>query len=80
MAVIRLGIKASETKKLQRWRHSPEFLWREAGEWPQQFPAVLEDLLDSDEGVKKKRVRCSDCAEQFLEQYVPALFIMEPIA
>ena len=43
---------ASETEKLQRWRHSPEFLWREAGEWPQQSLVVLEE----DEGVKKKRV------------------------
>ena len=50
------GIKASETEKLERWRHGPEFLWREAGEWPHQSPAVLEDLLDSDEGVKKTKV------------------------
>ena len=34
------GIKASETERLEVWKHGPDFLWKDSREWPQQ-PADL---------------------------------------
>ena len=50
------GIKASETRKLKRWKRGPEFLWKNDEEWSPQPAEVSEDLLDSDEGVKKEKI------------------------
>ena len=50
------GIKASETKKLERWKSGPEFLWKDNEEWPPQPAEVSEDLLESDEGVKREKI------------------------
>ena len=49
------GIKASETRKLERWKCGPEFLWKDNKEWPPQPAEALEDLLESEEGVKKEK-------------------------
>ncbi|XP_074632496.1 uncharacterized protein LOC141890859 [Acropora palmata] len=50
------GIKASETKKLEKWKNGADFLWKDTKEWPPQPAEVSEDLLDSDEGVKREKV------------------------
>ena len=51
-----LGIKASETKKLQKWKNGADFLWKDTKEWPPQSAEVSEELLDSDKGVKREKV------------------------
>ena len=48
-------IKASETKKLEKWKNDADFLWKDTKEWPPQPAEVSEELLDSDEGVKKRK-------------------------
>ena len=48
------GIKPSEAEKHGRWCQGPEFSWKDVAEWPTQPPEVLDDLLDSDDDVKKK--------------------------
>ena len=50
------GIKASETKKLEKWKNGADFLWRDTKEWPPQPAEVSEELLDDDEGVKREKV------------------------
>ena len=50
------GIKASETKKLEKWRNGAEFLWKNNDEWPPQPTKASEALLDSDEGVKREKI------------------------
>ncbi|XP_015755924.1 PREDICTED: uncharacterized protein LOC107335413 [Acropora digitifera] len=50
------GIKASETKKLEKWKNGADFLWKDTKEWPPQPAEVSEELLDSDEGVKREKV------------------------
>ena len=50
------GIKASETKKLERWKSGPEFLWKDNEQWPPQPAEVAEDLLESDEGVNREKI------------------------
>ena len=50
------GIKASETKKLEKWKNGADFLWKDINEWPPQPAEVSEELLDSDEGVKREKV------------------------
>jgi len=50
------GIMPSETRKLERWQRGPEFLWQNVEEWPKRPPDVSEDLLESDEGVKREKV------------------------
>ena len=50
------GIKASETRKLEKWKNGAGFLWKDTKEWPTQPPKVSEELLDSDKGVKREKV------------------------
>ena len=50
------GIMPSETRKLERWQRGPQFLWQNVKEWSKQPPDVSEDLLESDEGVKREKV------------------------
>ena len=58
------GIKASETKKLEVWKHGPDFLWKDSKEWPQQPADLHQELSDQDEGVKKERITVNACAEK----------------
>ena len=53
------GTKASETKKLEKWRNGAEFLWKNEDEWPPQATEASEAseaLLDSDEGVEREKI------------------------
>jgi hypothetical protein len=50
------GIKASETRKLERWKTGPEFLWQMETEWPQQPAELMIALRDDDVGIKKEKV------------------------
>ena len=50
------GIKASETRKLERWKNGPEFLWQTETEWPQQPAELMIVLRDDDVGIKKEKV------------------------
>ena len=50
------GIKASETKKLEVWKHGPDFVWKDQKEWPQQPADLHQELSDQDEGVKKEKI------------------------
>ena len=58
------GIKASETKKLEVWKHGPDFLWKDQKEWPQQPTDLHQELSDQDEGVKKEKITVNACAEK----------------
>ena len=39
------GIKASETKKLEKWRNGAEFLWKNEEEWPPQPTEASKALM-----------------------------------
>ena len=58
------GIKASETKKLEVWKHGPDFLWKDSKEWPQQPADLHQELPDQDEGVKKEKITINACTEK----------------
>ncbi len=58
------GIKASETEKLEVWKHGPDFLWKDSKEWPQQSIDLHQELSDQDEGVKKEKITVNACAEK----------------
>ena len=70
------GIKASETKKLEKWKNGADFLWRDSKEWPPQPADVSEELLDSNEEVKREKVTVGAAVvqEDFLGLSLPALF------
>ena len=51
------GIKASETEKLEVWKHGPDFLWTDSKEWPQQ-------PVDLHEEVKKEKITINACTEK----------------
>ena len=50
------GIKASETEKLEVWKHGLDVLWKDSKEWPQQPTDLHRELSDQDEGVKKEKI------------------------
>lgn len=58
------GIKATETEKLEVWRHGPDFLWKDSKEWPQQPTDLHQELSDQDEGVKKEKITINACTEK----------------
>ena len=58
------GIKASETKKLEVWKHGPDFLWKDSKEWLQQPADLHQELSHQDEGEKKERITVNACAEK----------------
>lgn len=58
------GIKASETEKLEVWKHGPEFLWKDSKEWPQQPANLHQELSDQDEGVKKEKITINACTKK----------------
>lgn len=58
------GMKASETEKLEMWKHGPDILWKDSKEWPQQPADLHQELSDQDEGVKKGRITVSACVEK----------------
>ena len=58
------GIKASETEKLEMWKHGPDFLWKDSKEWPLQPADLHQELSDQDEGVKKERITVNACTEK----------------
>ena len=66
------GIKASETEKLEVWKHGPDFLWRDSKEWPLQPADLHQELSDQDEGVKKEKITINACTEK--EDFWGALF------
>ena len=51
-----LRIKASETKKLEKWKNGADFLSKDTKEWPSLPAEASEELLDSDEGVERENV------------------------
>ena len=66
------GIKASETEKLEVWKHGPDFLWKDSKEWPQQPADLHQELSDQDEGVKKEKIAINACTEK--EDFWSTLF------
>ena len=66
------GIKASETEKLKKWKHGPDFLWKDQNEWPQQPADLNQALSEHDEGVKKEKITVNVCVEK--EDFWGALF------
>ena len=66
------GIKASETEKLEVWKHGPDFLWKGSEEWPQQPADLHQELSDQDEGVKKEKITINACTEK--EDFRDTLF------
>ena len=58
------GIKASETEKLEIWKHGPDFLWKYPDEWPQQLINLHQELSDDDEGVKKEKITVNACVKK----------------
>ena len=66
------GIKASETEKLEVWKHGPDFLWKGSEEWPQQPADLHQELSDQDEGVKKEKITINACTEK--EDFWDTLF------
>ena len=58
------GIKASETEKLEVWKHGPDFLWKDSREWPQQPADLHQELSDQDEEVKKEKITINACTEK----------------
>ena len=66
------GIKASETEKLEMWKHGPDFLWKGSKEWPQQPADLHQELSDQDEGVKKEKITINACTEK--EDFWDTLF------
>ena len=66
------GIKASETEKLEVWKHGPDFLWKDSKEWPQQPADLHQELSDQDEGVKKEKITINACTEK--EDFWSTLF------
>ena len=58
------GIKASETEKLEVWKHGPDFLWKDSKERPQQPADLHQELSDQDEGVKKQKITINACTEK----------------
>ena len=53
--LVSRGIKASETEKLEVWKHGPDFLWKDSKEWPQQPTDLYQELSDQHEAVKKRK-------------------------
>ena len=49
------GIKASETEKLEVWKHGPDFLWKDSKEWPQQPADLHQELSDQDEVSEERK-------------------------
>ena len=58
------GIKASETEKLEVWKHGPDFLRKGSREWPQQPVDLHQELPDQDEGVKKEKITINACTKK----------------
>jgi len=65
------GIKASETKKLEKWNNGADFVCKGEEEWLPQPLEASEELLDIDKGVKREKRKdnsWSSCrAEGFFE-------------
>lgn len=57
-----IGLKASETEKLEIWRCGPNFLWKDPNKWPQQPIELNIQLSNQDEGVKREKITVSTSA------------------
>ena len=58
------GIKASETKKLEKWNNGADLVCRGEEEWLPQPLEASEELLDIDKGVKREKITVGAAVQQ----------------